>query len=87
MKKYFYLILIVGLLFFDQVLAQELKGIEKIWESFVLALKNAWQKALEIWGKIWQFFKNVWRKYVLPFLKIIWQKILDFFAKRKKLKE
>jgi len=54
------------------------KGIgERMWENFLSALKGAWEKALQIWQKMWDWFKNIWKSYIFPFFEFIWQKILN----------
>lgn len=87
MKKLIIILLIIGLVLPLFSLAQNLpenledfRGIGKrIWEGFISGIKNAWQSALEIWQKMWEWFKNFWNSYIFPFFQSIWQRILDFF--------
>lgn len=51
---------------------------KKFLELFPKALKGAWQAAVEVWQKMWNFLKKAWNSYIFPWLQNIWQKIWSF---------
>lgn len=67
---------------------EELKEFgRKFLEALPQALKAAWGAAVDVWQRIWGWFKNLWNSYIFPWLKSIWQKIWSVskkeFEKRK----
>lgn len=52
---------------------------EKILIAFPQALKEPWQEALRIWGRMADIFSNWWNYHIFPWLKSIWHKILSIF--------
>lgn len=45
------------------------------------ALKQGWQEALRTWGRMADIFFNLWKTYILPWTKSLWQKIKTPFIK------
>lgn len=69
---------------------EELKEFgRKFLEAIPKGIKAAWQAAVDIWRGMWNWLKNLWNSYILPWFKGIWQKIFSFlkeeFRKRKAL--
>jgi len=54
---------------------------ERILIGLPEALKKPWQEALVVWERMLGWFKNFWRSYISPWLKIIWQKIYSLLGK------
>jgi len=54
----------------------------KFKDVFIGALKKAWQSAVRIWKKMWEWFKNIWNKYISSKIHWLWEKILSFFRKK-----
>jgi len=72
-------------------LAQEIDDLElpedieipKSWtDTFWNGIKAAWQQCLKIWRKMWEFFGNIWNKYVVSFFKSLWEKIKAPFVRK-----
>lgn len=51
---------------------------QRILDSILGALKRAWEEAVGIWKKVIGWIVNIWKSYIFPFLKFIWQKIWNF---------
>jgi len=61
---------------------EDLKGIGKgLWDRFIQDLKEAWEEAVKIWKRMIGWIINIWKSYIFPFFKFIWQKIWNFFLK------
>jgi phage-related protein len=75
-------LLMIGLIIpsfaFGQKLPENFQG---LWDKFWEGIKNAWQEAVKIWRKVIGWLVNIWNSYIFPFLKLIWQKIWNFFLK------
>ena len=95
-KQIFIFILIFGFLlnYFHYSLAQGISPPEppesfkeiafKIGKAILSILKEVGNYLLKIIIKIWNFFKNIWEKYIFPFFKNIWEKILHKEIKERK---
>ena len=61
---------------------EDFKGIgERILDGIWQEIKGAWEGAVKIWKKVWGWIVNIFKSYIFPFFKFIWQKILNFFIK------
>ena len=82
---FFVFCLILPSLVFSQKLPENFEDFKEIgqglWGRFIQGLKNAWEEAVKIWQKVIGWIGNIWKTYIFPFLKFIWQKIWDFFLK------
>lgn len=54
---------------------------ERILINLPEALKNPWQKALQVWEGMLNWFRNFWDSYITSWFQSIWQKIASFLAK------
>jgi hypothetical protein len=89
MKKIITSLIIIGLILpsfiFGQKLPENWEDFQKIgqglWDKFLQRVKSAWQEAVKIWKKVIGWLVNIWNSYIFPFLKLIWQKIWNFFLK------
>ena len=87
--KIIIILLVVGLILpsftFAQKLPENFEDFKEIgqglWGRFIQGLKNAWEEAVKIWQKVIGWIGNIWKTYIFPFLKFIWQKIWNFFLK------
>lgn len=89
MNKLLIILLIIYLILPSFVFGQNLpenwedfKGIggrilDRIWQN----IKGAWEEAVKFWKRIWDWIVNIFKSYIFPFFKFIWQKISDFFIK------
>jgi len=48
---------------------------EKILKDLPQALKEPWQEAMRVWGKMADIWSGWWNSYILPWLKSFWQNI------------
>jgi len=92
-KYLFLMILMIAVLLCDSgfVLAEvpkapqtfkeaETMGKEILW-GLPQALRNPWQEAVAVWGKMGSWFGNFWNSYITPWLRNIWQRVYSFLGK------
>jgi len=54
---------------------------ERVLQGLPQAIKEPWQEALRVWGKVFDVFSWLWNSYISPWLKNIWYKISVPFKK------
>jgi len=73
--------------------SQEVDGLElpegvevpQSWtDAFWNGVKGAWEQCLRIWRRMWEFFKNIWNKYIVSFFRNLWEKIKAPFVRKVK---
>ncbi len=69
------------------ILERSWENIKIFWTKFgnifIDALKKAWDGAVRIWQKMWEWFRNIWNNYIWPKLEWLWGKITSIFKRRK----
>ena len=48
---------------------------ERVLQGLPQAIKEPWQEALRVWGKVFDVFSWLWNSYISPWLKNVWYKI------------
>ena len=54
---------------------------ERVLIGFPQALKEPWQQALAVWGKMFNWFKDFYQSYISSWLRGIWYKVLSVLGK------
>jgi len=54
---------------------------ERILQGLPQAIKEPWQEALRVWGRMFNILSNFWNSYIFPWLENIWYKISVPFKK------
>jgi hypothetical protein len=53
----------------------------KFKDVFIGALKKAWQSAVRVWQKMWEWFISIWNNYISSKIQWLWEKIIELWKK------
>lgn len=67
----------MGLFFLKTIKEKLLSNIEKIWK----------EEVIPVWQKMYEWSKNIWEKYIWPWLENIWYRILSIFMKEAEMRK